>query len=195
MNKPLYLFVGRSASGKTTVADILERSSKYIQTQSYTTRPPRYENEIGHIFINDEEFDKLENIVAYTEYNNYRYCATSEQIDIVDIYVVDIPGVETLLEKYCTERPIVVFYFDASVHARITRMIERHDSDMSIVSRLYNDEEFDWGDKLGKIVWHYKNNLGRNIELHSINANLDVDTVISQVVAYMTQYDQEEDGA
>ena len=72
MNKSLFLFVGRSASGKTTVANMLERDG-YNQIQSYTTRPPRYQDETGHTFISNKEYDKLDNIVASTLYNGYHY--------------------------------------------------------------------------------------------------------------------------
>jgi guanylate kinase len=185
MNKPLYLFVGKSASGKTTVANILESVGKYNQLQSYTTRKKRTEDEVGHIFVTDEEFDALENIIAYTEYNNFRYCATAEQIDAVTLYVVDVPGVETLLEKYETERPIIVFYFDATVKTRIDRMLNRHDSDTSIVSRLHNDEASDWEDELNKLVWHYKNNIGKNVELYIIDANQNIDNVLVQVKTHI----------
>lgn len=185
MNNPLYLFVGKSASGKTTVADALEEKYGLKQTSSYTTRPPRYDGEIAHIFITDEEFDALENIVAYTEYNGFRYAATSEQIDNVSIYVVDIPGTEMLLEKYLTERPIVMIYFDASVRTRIDRMIDRHDPDVSIVSRLYNDESSDWLQELNKLAWHYQHNVGKNVEVHSIDANHHLENVLKQIGEYI----------
>ena len=54
MSEPLFLFVGKSASGKTTVANMLEEKHGHVQVQSYTTRPPRYEGEVGHIFVNDK---------------------------------------------------------------------------------------------------------------------------------------------
>lgn len=185
MNKPLFLFCGKSASGKTTVANILESVGKYSQLQSYTTRPKRTEDEVGHTFVSDEEFDALENIIAYTEYNNHRYCATSEQIDAADLYVIDVPGVETLLEKYETERPIIVFYFNATVKTRIDRMINRHDHDAAIVSRLHNDEASDWEDELNKLIWHYKNNCGKNVELYIVDANQNIDNVLVQVKTHI----------
>ena len=178
--KPLICMVGKSASGKTTVANILE-SNGYKQVQSYTTRLKRHENEIGHIFISDEEFNRLQNIIAYTEYNGFRYCATKEQIDTADIYVIDVPGVETLLEKYNSARKIIIIYFDTSVKTRIDRMINRHDSDTSIVSRLYNDEASDWEQDLNKLFWHYKNNEGKNVELYTIDANNYLENVLIQV--------------
>ena len=62
----IYLIVGRSGSGKTTIAEELERKYGLKSIQSYTTRPKRSDNETGHIFVSDEEFDKLTDMVAYT---------------------------------------------------------------------------------------------------------------------------------
>lgn len=151
MNKPLFLFVGKSASGKTTIANMLEANG-YTQVQSYTTRAPRYEGETGHTFITEEEYNKLDNIVASTLYNGYHYCTTLEQIQNADIYVIDVPGVKTLLEHYDQlDRPIHVFYFVASIRNRILRMIDRDDSDTAIVGRLLNDEASDWEFELRRI--------------------------------------------
>jgi guanylate kinase len=193
MNKPLYLFVGPSGSGKTTIVDELECKYRYKCLQSYTTRPQRYENEYGHIFISDEEFDNLENIVAYTEYHGYRYCATEELLDDADLYVVDCDGVETLLNKYSnTERFICVFYFDTTVSVRISRMLDRGDSDMQIVSRLHNDEQFDWHDKLNKLVWDYSKLHNRNVELYKINANNNKENVLELVLYFMNKVEEGE---
>lgn len=181
MNKPLLLFVGQSGSGKTTAADYLETHKGYKQLQSYTTRPKRYEDEIGHTFITDEEFDSLKDIVAYTEYNGFRYGATKEQIDAVDIYVIDVPGVKTLLKKYNTKRPIYVIYFDSTVHTRIERMLERHDHDAAIVSRLFEDEKYDWVNKLKHIIKNSK----KKVNLILIDANKPQDDVIDQILWYI----------
>ena len=185
MDNSLYIFVGKSASGKTTIASMFEESGEHKSVSSYTTRPPRYDGETGHAFVFDEEFNRLENIVAYTEYNNYRYCSTKEQIDSADIYVVDVPGVDTLLQKYDSDRHIIVFYFDTDVRTRIDRMIERNDCDAAIVSRLHNDEESDWLQELNKLVWHYKNNVGRNVDMCVIDATKDIDVVFNQVASYI----------
>ena len=187
MNKPLYLCVGKSASGKTTVAEILESQYNLKSIQSYTTRPKRYENETGHTFITEDEFDTLENIMGYNKYNGYRYCCTKEQLDEADIYVVDVPGVETLLDRYQSERPIVIFYFDASICTRIDRMMNRHDSDMQIVSRIYNDEKSDWFTALKALRWHHAYELHKNVVLHVIYANEDLDNVLTQVTEYIKE--------
>lgn len=176
MNKPLFLFVGRSASGKTTIANMLEKDG-YTQISSYTTRPPRYENEVGHVFISEEEYDKLENIMAFTLYNGYRYCTTLEQIQNADIYVVDPDGVKTLVNNHhLIDRDIHVLFFGANIVNRINRMIERGDNDTAIVGRLLNDEKDDWLGQLKNILF-----LQRNTFIHIINTDNDMQTVYNDV--------------
>ena len=185
MDKPLFLFVGKSASGKTTVAETLVHQYGHKQVYSYCTRPPRFDGEIGHIFVSDEQFDNLGELVAYTEYNGHRYGTTAEQLDQCDIYVVDIPGIETLLENYKTNRRICIIYFDATVHTRINRMLDRHDSDTAIISRLLQDEKDDWFKQLSSLTWVYEHAHSRIIDLFVANANMSLNDVVQQVLFYM----------
>ena len=184
MNKPLFLFCGRSASGKTTIANLLEEKYGYKQVQSYTTRRPRYEGETGHIFVTKEEFDALGELAAYTLYNNNEYGTTFKQLEECDIYVIDVPGVETLLQKEI-DRPIVVIYFDTTAYTRINRMLNRGDCDTQIVARLLQDEQYDWYHKLDALVWHHANINCKNVKLYSVNANEDQSKVLAMTLHYM----------
>ncbi len=186
MNKPLFLFVGKSASGKTTIANLLE-SCGYTQVYSYTTRQQRFENEPGHVFITEHEYDQLENIVASTIYNGNRYCTTLEQIQDADIYVVDPPGVQTLLNNYDkVNRDIHIVYFAARTHTRIKRMIERGDSDTQIVGRLLNDEENDW---LGKIYDYVEDACKSNKQVYVcvIDADLSLQQVYTDIKDFIAE--------
>lgn len=175
--KPLFLFVGRSASGKTTIANMLE-SDGYSQISSYTTRPPRSENEKGHIFITDEEYEKLENIMAFTLYNGYKYCTTLEQVKNADIYVVDVDGVSTLLDNYnLINRDIEIIYFDSTVYTRIQRMLSRGDSDTQIISRLLTDEKSNWVKDL--LDANYNHDI--KAKLHTIDANHTMQAVYTNI--------------
>ena len=185
MNKPLYVFVGKSASGKTTLAEILESEYELTTLQSYTTRPKRHQNETGHTFVTNQEFDNLKDIVAYTEYNGHRYCCTKQQLDDVDIYVLDVPGVKTLLENYQSKRSIIILYFDATVPTRIDRMVSRGSSDTEIVSRLYNDEQSDWSIELLKMSRQYKTNKLQNVEAYIIDANQNIEDVLFNIKFYI----------
>lgn len=192
MNKPLFLFVGRSASGKTTIANMLSEQCGFKQVESYTTRKPRYDNEVGHIFVSEDEFKNLGELAAYTYYNSNHYGTTFEQLNQCDIYVIDIPGLESLLQKLKdNDRPICVFYFDATVYNRILRMIDRDDNDMMIVSRLLEDEKNDWHKQLDSLVWHYKNLIGKDVDLHIVNANGDLRQVFELVQNYIQRYMEE----
>ena len=189
MNNPLFLFIGKSSSGKTTVANQMEEEYRMKQVYSYTTRPPRYDGEIGHIFVTNEEFDALGELAAYTVYNGYRYGTTFQQLDECSIYVIDVAGTKTLLEK-CKNynRPICVIYFDTTVYNRIQRMISRGDCDAQIISRLLQDEKDDWYDKLDAIVWHYANNECMNIQLRKVDANKHLSAVVSQTCRHINEY-------
>lgn len=190
MSKPLLLFVGKSGSGKTTIANYLTTHKGYKQVQSYTTRLPRFEGEEGHIFINEEEFNRLDGLVAYTEYNNNKYGVTAEMVDKADIYIIDIPGVKTLLEKYRSERHIVVFYFDTNIPTRIDRMLDRGDCDTAIVSRLYNDEQYDWYEELYEcLLPNMIEKRSPYISLVLVDADKDLDDVIEQITLILDDLD------
>mgnify|MGYP000801673411 CR=1 FL=1 len=55
--KNIYLIVGPSGSGKSSVARELEKRYGFGEIQSYTERPRRYPDEPGHTFVTPEEFD------------------------------------------------------------------------------------------------------------------------------------------
>lgn len=121
--KRIMCLVGESGSGKSTIAEALERSG-FKQVQSYTTRPKRSENEQGHIFVTQEDFDALRgDLVAYTRFGDYEYGATRQQVEECDIYVIDPLGVMYLSECIGRENMIVVFV-KASYTERRNRLIK-----------------------------------------------------------------------
>lgn len=125
--KPIILLVGASGSGKSTLAEELESHYGFKSIPSYTTRLPRHENEKGHTFITDEEFDKLTNIIAYAETTNARYCVTQEMFENEDygVYVIDNSGIKYLKENYKGDRPMYVVYITCPLRQRYERMIKR----------------------------------------------------------------------
>lgn len=138
--KNIYLIVGRSGSGKTTIASMLEKQRGFKLLQSYTTRPPRVQNETGHIFVSDDEFDRLQNIVAYTEFDGFRYCATKEQIDDADLYIIDPDGADYFQSRYDGEKGVAVLFIRAPYNERKLRMYARGDNKIHVAKRLAHDE-------------------------------------------------------
>ena len=100
------LIVGRTASGKDYVASLLEKRYGMARLRSYATRPPRFEGEDTHVFIDDADVpDK----VAVTRIGPYEYFATRQQVLASDIYVIDPRGVDSLIESMPDGRFIIAY--------------------------------------------------------------------------------------
>lgn len=143
-NKKIICLIGASGCGKSTVADILINEYGLKQVQSYTTRPKRHDNDSDHIYINDDQFSNLKSIIAYTVFDGYRYCATKEQYDNSDLYVIDPIGFINMMliidkHEWGYKQPYVV-YLTADKEIRKNRMKKRGDSDEKIQHRLSSDE-------------------------------------------------------
>lgn len=134
----LVLLVGKSGSGKTTLEKELVNNFGFKSVKSYTTRPKRVANEENHQFVTKEEFDALENKVAYTCFNGYEYCATKEQLDNATIYVIDPDGIEYLRQNY--SRNFFIVYIDTDSKVCENRMRKRGDDYNVVKSRVFNDE-------------------------------------------------------
>lgn len=134
--RPLLCVLGASGSGKSTLCAELEKRFGLKSIPSYTTRKPRFEGEQGHTFITENEFDKLENILAYAETNSCRYAVTKEMLENEEysIYVIDMTGLKYLYEHYHGDRPLISVFIDCDVYDRFNHMIKREDT------RSYDDK-------------------------------------------------------
>ena len=105
MRQILITVAGRNSAGKSLIAKKVAEALGLNVVKSYATRKPRPEElqkgleNCDHIFVSDEEYDKLENITAETEINGARYCTTQEILDNSDIYVIDPKGIKDLKER------------------------------------------------------------------------------------------------
>ena len=140
--KNIYLICGPSGSGKTTLADLLQAKYGYKEVESYTTRPPRYPGETGHIFVTEEEFYDLGALCAYTHFDGNDYGVTPDIIDQNDLYVIDIRGIEYLKKHYHGPKGIVVIAVDVIDRKVLAdRMHQRGDPAVRIEQRMKNDKE------------------------------------------------------
>lgn len=139
MNNYIYLIIGESGVGKTSIVNYLCSKYELKSINSYTTRIPRYEGEQGHIFVTKQEFDQLKDICAYVQYNNNEYAATLEQVQESDLYIVDPKGATYFKEYYTGEKIPIYIYLHASSNIRYERMAERGDDEIKIKERLIND--------------------------------------------------------
>lgn len=140
MNKNVFiLLTGPSGSGKTTVANKLYQKYGMTQIYSYTTRLKRDKNDEEHTFITDKQFDELEDVISYTEYNGFRYGITRGQVDNNDIFVVDVPGIRSFLKNYNGDKRVVIICLETSEIAIKRRLIKR-DGLAKALERVKYDE-------------------------------------------------------
>lgn len=128
-DKYILLIAGRSGSGKSTFADKLSDLNGWSVLQSYTTRSPRFEGEQGHVFVSPEEFKKLPDKCAFTVFNGNRYCATSQQVDENDIYIIDPQGIVFFMENYRGKKKPFVIVVECNEEVALKRMMNRPGGD------------------------------------------------------------------
>lgn len=137
----IYCFVGPSGSGKSAIVDSLSKEYGLVTVQSYTERPQRTIFEGGHTFVSPQEFDELQDLVAYTVYNGYRYGVPSQMIDDSDVYVIDPAGVDYLKNTYKGSKGIFVIGIDCPEELCKQRMLQRGDGEDNANARLEYDKE------------------------------------------------------
>ncbi len=141
----VFCFIGKSGSGKTTVAEELSQYG-YKQLISYTTRKQRNPNDNSHIFVSQEEYDAIPSKDKCAEvcFDGNWYCATVKQLLNCDIYVVDPIGFQRL-KTYVTDNKIPVrlhsVLFDVPTQICIQRMKIRGDSLDMIEQRVEHDKK------------------------------------------------------
>ena len=161
-NKPIkFLFIGRTASGKSSIAKAVCEKMGLVLVTSYTTRPMRESEKNGsdHIFISDNEVSKYENdIASYTEINGYKYFTTYNTIDKSDIYVIDPIGVDSLKIKCGDKYDFVEIYIRTPQKIAEERARKRGDKLKDFKERWVSENKqfTDYEDR-HTFSWHLRN--------------------------------------
>lgn len=125
------LIVGRTASGKDTLREALERKYGWKFVKSYTTRRKRFEGEDTHLFVSQQQANSIKNKVAVTFVNNGNgwdeYFATEEQVQEADAYIVDPVGMYLLCASMPYEHFIVAYVKPVSTYLQFKHVMKRFD--------------------------------------------------------------------
>lgn len=138
----MLLIVGKSASGKDTVAAELERRGM-SSVISHTTRPKRHDGD-RHVFVSEEEADEFwDDAVATTTINGYRYFATRDDVLAADVYVIDPAGLYELTGNM-PDTSFAVCYLDGDDARRRQMAIARAD-DEEAAAKAFDDRDAEEG--------------------------------------------------
>lgn len=143
--------MGRTCSGKTTLAKTVAATLHMKVLRSYTTRPMREgENEhtSDHIFISEDEVKLFQGkIAAYTEINGCKYFVTRDMVMNSDIYVVDPNGYKMLVDTVKRKNmniKLIPIYIDVDVADQERRYKARGNTRNEFWERYKSEaEQFD----------------------------------------------------
>ena len=102
------LIIGRTGSGKTHLAHLLERRG-LKRVVSRTTRGPRFEGEDDYRFVTDAEYAAERDRLTETVIDGARYYTTSDDLAGRDFYVIDPVGAKALAEAAPDETFVCVY--------------------------------------------------------------------------------------
>lgn len=145
--KPVIIaLIGKTASGKDTVAEYLYEEYGIQPVISYTTRPigEKEQDGLQHWFCSKAEMQSLKECgcIAYTKIGEYEYCTVNYQFkqDRVYSYIIDPAGLTWLKSRFGQEFRIIPIYFDCS-EEEILRRAERRGRDSASVIQKRLDSE------------------------------------------------------
>lgn len=180
----LYCIIGRSASGKSSLAKAVADYFGFQVVKSYTTRPirPGENLEISdHIFITEKNVESYqEEMVAYTEINGYKYFTTYQMLMKANIYVIDPNGYKYLKENIKAEEiNIIPIYISVCTLVAFWRAKKRKDNLSQWIARYEAEDE-----QFTEFESRIKSN---QIECKVIKNNKKMDNTLHLMIDYITQ--------
>ena len=135
---PMFVLVGPSASGKSTVAQMLVEQLGMKRAVTTTTRKRRrWEPVDAYHFVSKESF-RVDDMVESQEYAGNYYGLSKAEADASNLVILEPKGAMAL-RSYCGARRCYVVGIPVSRRAQAERMVMRGDSAKVINERIAFD--------------------------------------------------------
>lgn len=149
MNKKCVVVVlGKSASGKTTVARYLSSNYKYDFVVPFTTRPKRNneQHEVDYVFVSENTFnqiDSLNKFYAKSSFRGWNYGICETDLETVDHPI--IVGDNKMLPQIVSNKQYhpILLYIVRDDTVRVKEQKERGCDPKEIIRR-FDDEQIVW---------------------------------------------------
>ena len=128
----LLCIMGKTSSGKDTLASKLCERMNLKQVISFTTRPRRDNEGDTHIFVGEEDFEQMQNngiIAAFTQIGQYKYWTTIDQLEDADVYIIDYLGLKTLRKLNLPNIRLVSVFINVPDDIREKRALNQRKDD------------------------------------------------------------------
>ena len=138
-----YVIVGKSASGKSTLAKLLSERGLTRNAITTTTRDPRVGemNGVDYYFWPIQVFEKnLDQMMEYDQYNGWYYGITKQEFSHTNLSILTPRGVKRYIKKVGRQN-LFIIYVDTPILERYRRIVERGDDPSEALRRFVNDEE------------------------------------------------------
>ena len=144
----ILILMGKTASGKDTIAKELVSNYKFGKIITYTTRPPRPNEKDGvdYYFISQSDFREKIKADFFVEWKVYQsafgdwyYGTAFEDLKRDSILILTPTGIRDLARNTrCVFRTVLI---DAPKEVRLQRLIDRGDEYTEALRRLEHDEK------------------------------------------------------
>lgn len=116
-----YILVGRSGTGKTTMAKLLESELGLRRCVTYTTRPPRSGEEDGkdYHFVNQLDPERM---FECSRFGRYWYGTSWDELSKSDVVILDPQGV-SYFRQHFPGRMVVIQLERQNIHVGKLRML------------------------------------------------------------------------
>ncbi len=148
----MIILVGKTCSGKSSVAKILESKYHYRRIITYTTRPPR-SNEVSgdeYYFTTEEEFKRLANDDFFFEVTHYNvangqtwyYGTANISLNDDSVIVMNPEGMKKAKKLLNPDEfHIKVFYLNTTEGVQYNRLRSRGDPSIEASRRIEADNQ------------------------------------------------------